>query len=211
MNIIFDFGGVLFDWNPRYLYNKFFDNNPKAVEAFLSKIGFVEWNAQQDRGRTFAQAVAELSEKFPEQADLIRAYDERWEESLGGVIQPTVEILFVLKQLGYPLYALSNWSEEKYRLVRKRYRFLDCFKDIIISGAVRVAKPDPRIFQVLLERIAQPAGECLLIDDSSENIAVARGLGFATIRFESPEQLRAELNRMGLLCDESQCYPTTAC
>ncbi len=199
MNIVFDFGGVLFDWNPRYLYNRFFDNDAEAVENFLSKIGFVEWNSQQDRGRPFAEAVAELSAKFPDHADLIRAYDERWEESLGGVIQPTVDILLLLKQAGYPLYALSNWSEEKYRLVRERYAFLDCFKEIVISGAVKMAKPDPRIFEVLLEKIGHPARECLLIDDSAENIRVARGLDFATIRFESPEQLRVELNRMGLL------------
>src|SRR5512143_3328735 len=95
--IVFDFGGVLFDWNPRYLYRKFFDDDATAVELFLSTIGFADWNAQQDRGRPFAQAVTELSERFPEHADLIRAYDERWEESLGGVIQPTLGILLSLK------------------------------------------------------------------------------------------------------------------
>jgi 2-haloacid dehalogenase len=197
--IIFDFGGVLFDWNPRYLYRKFFDDDAEAVELFLSTIGFVEWNAQQDRGRPFAQAVAELSERFPERADLIRAYDERWEESLGGVIQPTLEILLSLKEAGYPLYALSNWSEEKYQLVRERYEFLSWFREVVISGAVKIAKPDPRIFILLLGRIGRHAADCLLIDDSAENIRVADHLGFATIRFESSEQVRLELVQMGLL------------
>lgn len=196
--IVFDFGGVLFDWNPHYLYRKYF-NDAEAVERFLSTIGFAEWNAQQDRGRPFAQAVAELSAQFPEHADLIRAYDERWIESLGGVIQPTVDILRSLKEAGYPLYALSNWSAEKYQLVRARYEFLSWFQDIVISGAVKIAKPDPRIFELLLGKIKQPAENCLLIDDSVDNIKVARGLGFATIRLESPEQLRMELVQLGLL------------
>jgi 2-haloacid dehalogenase len=197
--IIFDFGGVLFDWNPRYLYRKFFDDDAEAVELFLSTIGFVEWNSQQDRGRPFAQAVAELSERFPEHADLIRAFDERWEESLGGVIQPTLEILLSLKEAGYPLYALSNWSEEKYQLVREHYEFLSWFREVVISGAVKIAKPDPRIFILLLDRIGRRAADCLLIDDSAENIRVADHLGFATIRFESPEQVRVGLVQMGLL------------
>lgn len=196
--IVFDFGGVLFDWNPHYLYRKYF-NDAEAVERFLSTIGFAEWNAQQDRGRPFAQAVAELSAQFPEHADLIRAYDERWIESLGGAIQPTVDILRSLKEAGYPLYALSNWSAEKYQLVRARYEFLSWFQDIVISGAVKIAKPDPRIFELLLGKIKQPAENCLLIDDSVDNIKVARGLGFATIRLESPEQLRMELVQIGLL------------
>jgi 2-haloacid dehalogenase len=196
--IVFDFGGVLFDWNPLYLYRKYFDDE-QSVERFLSTIGFAEWNAQQDRGRPFAQAVAELSAQFPEYADLIRAYDERWIESLGGVIQPTVEILRSLREAGFPLYALSNWSAEKFQLVRARYEFLSWFQDIVISGAVKIAKPDPRIFELLLERINQPAEDCLLIDDSPDNIQVARGLGFATICLESPEQLRTKLVHMGLL------------
>lgn len=197
--IVFDFGGVLFDWNPRYLYCKFFDDDAEAVERFLSTIGFEEWNAQQDLGRPFAQAVAVLSERFPGYADLIRAYDERWEESLGGVIQPTLDILLSLKEADYPLYALSNWSAEKYQLVRERYEFLSWFREVVISGAVKIAKPDPRIFILLLERIGLCAADCLLIDDSPDNIRVAHRLGFATIRFESPEQARLELVQMGLL------------
>ncbi len=197
--VVFDFGGVLFDWDPRYLYRKFFNNDSGAVESFLTTIRFTEWNAQQDRGRPFAEAVRVLSAEFPQYADLIRAYDERWVESLGGVFEPTVEILASLKQAGIPLYALSNWSEEKYKLVRERYAFLDWFQDIVISGAARIAKPDPRIFKLLLGRIGRPAGECLLIDDAAENIEVARGLGFAAIRYESSEKLRATLCEMGLL------------
>ena len=94
--IVFDFGGVLIDWNPRYLYQKLFADNAEAMERFLDEIGFDAWNLEQDRGRAFAVAVSELSERFPHYADFIRAYDERWEESIGGAIEPTVALLGAL-------------------------------------------------------------------------------------------------------------------
>ena len=192
--IVFDFGGVLMDWNPRYLYRKLL--NDDAVEALLSRIGFKEWNEEQDRGRSFAEAVAELCAKFPDDAALIRAYDERYEESLAGSIQGTVAILSTLKQVGYPLYGLSNWPTEKFNLVRPKYAFFEWFDSIIVSGDVKLIKPDPRIFAVLLEQINQRAEDCLFIDDSPVNIVAARRLGFQTIEFESPEQLNSELHRL---------------
>jgi 2-haloacid dehalogenase len=197
--IVFDFGGVLLDWNPRYLYRKLFDDNPDGVERFLAEIGFVEWNALQDEGRPFSEAVAELSEKFPHYGDLIRAYDERWEESIIGPIQSTVDILRELKGAGYPLYGLSNWSAETFQRVRHKYAFMDWFDDIVISGEVKLIKPDPRIYNLLLERIGRRAEECLFIDDSEANTAAADQLGFMTIRFESPRQLGDELSQWGLL------------
>lgn len=197
--IVFDFGGVLLDWNPRYLYRKLFDDDHEAVERFLNEIGFSEWNLKQDEGRPFAAAVAELSERFPQHADLIRAYDERWEESMGGEIQPTVEILYALKRAGHALYGLSNWSAETFRRIRHKYAFLEVFDAIVLSGEAKVAKPDPRIYALLLDKINRPAEECLFIDDSEANVSAARRLGFRTIRFESPEQLGSELRRLGLL------------
>jgi 2-haloacid dehalogenase len=197
--IVFDFGGVLLDWNPRYLYRKLFDDDHEAVERFLEEIGFSEWNLKQDEGRPFAAAVAELSGQFPQHADLIKAFDERWEESMGGEIQPTVEILYALKRAGHALYGLSNWSSETFRRIRHKYAFLELFDAIVLSGEVKVAKPDPRIYSVLLDKINRPAEECLFIDDSEANVAAARRLGFRTIRFESAEQLGSELRRLGLL------------
>lgn len=197
--IVFDFGGVLIDWNPRYLYQKLFTDDAEAMERFLDEIGFVEWNLEQDRGRPFAVAVKELSERFPHHADFIRAYDERWEESIGGAIEPTIALLGALKQAGYPLYGLSNWAAETFRRIRHRFPFMDWFDDIVLSGDVKIIKPDRRIYAVLLERIGRPAAECLFIDDSEANIAVAEELGFETILFKSPEQLKDELTARGLL------------
>jgi 2-haloacid dehalogenase len=197
--IIFDFGGVLFDWDPRYLYEKLFNGDGQAMERFLAEIGFIEWNRQQDQGRPFAEAIENLCEQFPQYCHLIRAYGERWEESIKGPIQPTVEILRRLKQAGYALYALSNWSAETYPRIRPKYEFFTWFDDILLSGEVKLTKPDSRIYAVFLERIGRSADECLFIDDSEANVVVARQLGFKTIRFESPAQLRATLEQMGVL------------
>ena len=207
--IIFDFGGVLIDWNPRYLYNQLFDNDADAMERFLTEIGFVEWNTEQDRGRPFAVAVTELSERFPHYADYIRAYDERWEESVGGAIEGTVALLGALKRAGFALYGLSNWSAETFRRIRHRHPFFDLLDEIVLSGEVQMVKPDPRIYTVLLERIKRPAAECLFIDDSEANIAVAEELGFQTIRFTSPEQLGRELIARELLAQDAVPLTTT--
>ena len=197
---MFDFGGVLIDWNPRYLYRKLFDDEP-AMERFLSEVAFLEWNAQMDRGREFAVTVAELAEQFPAHAPMIRAYHERWEETMGGPIQPTVEILMELKSRGVELHGLTNWSHETFVVTRTRpqYAFLGEFETIVVSGEEGVMKPDPRIFAVLLERTGRRASECLFIDDNAANVAAARQLGFQAIQFESAEQLRAELRRLRLL------------
>lgn len=197
--IVFDFGGVLLEWDPFLLYGKFFNNDPHAVNRFLDEIGFAEWNLEQDKGRPFALAVAEHSRKFPQYAHLIKAYQDLWEESIVGAIQPTVEILGVLKQKGYRLYGLSNWSAETLPRIRPRYEFLEWFDTIVLSGEVKLAKPDPRIFHVFLERVQRSAEECLFIDDSEANISAARQIGFQTIQFESPLQLREELIRRNLL------------
>lgn len=196
--IVFDFGGVLVDWNPWYLYRDYFKDET-AMHAFLNEIEFAEWNHEQDRGRPFAEAVVLHSEKYPQYADLIRAYDERWADSIGGEIGATVEILQALKRRGYPLYGLSNWSAEKFVLVRERFPFFDLFDTIVLSGEVKLAKPDPRIFELLLEQTHSRAEECLFIDDAEKNIKVAQTLGWQTIHYRSPEQLADELVRLGLL------------
>ncbi len=196
--IVFDFGKVLIDWNPRYLYRKLFQGNDEAIERFLAEIGFEEWNIKQDAGRPFDEAVAELCGQFPQYCELIRAYHDRYEETILGPIGGTVEILKDLKKRGYPLHAISNWSQEKFQLVRPRYPFLDWFETIVLSGEVKLAKPDPRIFLILLDKIDRRAEECLLIDDAWANITVAQSLGFQTIWFQSPEQLREGLRGMGI-------------
>ncbi len=198
-DIIFDFGGVLIDWNPRYLYRKFFDGDDASMERFLTEVGFTEWNLQQDIGRPFAEGVADLCKRFPAYAGLIKAYDERWEESIAGPIEPTVRILHRLKHAGCRLHGLSNWSVEKFEIARLKYEFFRLFDTILVSGEVKLIKPDPRIYAVLLERIGRKPEECLFVDDSLVNITTADQLGFNAIHFRSPEQLEDELRSLSIL------------
>jgi 2-haloacid dehalogenase len=196
--IVFDFGGVLVDWDPRYVFRGLFADED-AMERWFDEVEFAAWNLEQDRGRTFAEGVAEHSKKFPQHAALLQTYDERWIESIGGEIPGTVEILRALKQAGYPLYGLSNWAQEKFVLVRERYEFFDWFDGILISSEVKMAKPDPNIFALLLRQIGYAAHECLFIDDAQKNIETAEGLGFRAIRYESAEQLARALTERGIV------------
>ena len=197
--VIFDFGGVLLEWDPRNLYQHFFPGQPQAMDDFLAEINFYEWNAHQDKGRTFAEGIAELSAQFPQHVNLIQAYYDNWEDSITGAIQGTVEILRALKIKGYPLFGLSNWSAETYPRARRKYPFFDLFDDIILSGEVKLNKPDPAIFNLLLNKIGYSAPECILIDDSQPNADAAKALGFHTVLFKSPQQLGQELKKYHLL------------
>lgn len=197
--IIFDFGNVLLEWNPRLVYRRYFPDNEDAMEKFLHEVNFMEWNAQQDKGRSFAEGVAELSRQFPHYAELIQAYHDNWRDSIGNHLEGTVEIMKRLKQAGYQLYGLSNWSAETFPLMRGKFDFFDLLDDIVISGEVGMIKPEPEIFQHTLERIGKPAEACLFIDDALANVAQARRLGISSIHFHSPEQLEMELRRLQVL------------
>jgi 2-haloacid dehalogenase len=199
--IIFDLGGVLIDWNPRYLYRRLFRGDETAVEKFLTEICSPEWNAKQDAGRPFSEAIEELFTRYPEQEALILAWVDYWPEMMGGAIELTVEILAELKERGYPLFALSNWSAETFPHARERFEFLSWFDTVVVSGEVKLVKPDRRIFELLLEKIGWQASQCVFIDDAEKNVSVARQLGFQTIHFQSAELLRSELCRLGLLSD----------
>ncbi len=197
--VIFDLGGVLIDWDPRRLFRRFFPNQPQALEDFLREIRFAEWNAQQDKGRPFAEGVALLSAQFPQYAPLIRAFDERWEETIVGEIGGSVEILRTLKEKGYSLYGLSNWSAEKFPVARARFPFLNWFEKIVVSGEVGLIKPERPIFELCLRSVGRPAQDCLLIDDSPANIETARAMGFDALQFVSPAALQAGLQARGVL------------
>ncbi len=197
--VIFDFGGVLIGWDPRNLYTRFFPGQPQAMEDFLAEISFMEWNAQQDKGRPFAEAVASLAKEFPHHAHLINAYKENWKESITGIIEGTVELLKMLKQRGYPLYGLSNWSTETFSIVRHEFEFFNLFDEIILSGEVKLIKPEPEIYELCLQKIGKPANQCLFIDDSEPNIIAANKMGFDTVHFKSPEHLKNELQIRQLL------------
>ena len=196
--VVFDLGGVLIDWNPRHLYRQLFDDEA-AMERFLAEVCHTAWNEEQDRGRTFAEAIEEAAGRFPEERALIEAYHQRWGEMLAGPIEGSVAVLAELKEVGHELHALTNWSVETFPIARERYAFLDWFGSILVSGEERLIKPDPRIFELLLERIGRTAEACVYIDDNPKNAAAAAALGFDAVHFRSPAQLRADLTRLGVL------------
>ncbi|MGE3295263.1 MAG: HAD family hydrolase [Geminicoccaceae bacterium] len=198
--VIFDLGGVLIDWNPRYLYRSLFDDEA-AMERFLAEICSPDWNLSLDAGRGFAEAVAELCARHPHERARIEAYQARWLEMIAGPMPDTVALLEELHARGVPLWALTNWSAETFRLVRHEpaYGFLDRFRRIFVSAELRMIKPDPAIFRHTLEEIGVPAETCLFIDDSARNIAAAQALGLHGHRFTDASALRAELARHGLL------------
>ena len=196
--VVFDLGAVLIDWNPRYLYRTLIED-PEVMERFLAEVTTPAWNHEQDRGRRWADAVAELVGRHPEHADLIRAYHERWPEMLGEAIDGTVAILAELRDAGIALYALSNWSDETFHIALARYPFLSWFRGIVISGDVGVAKPDPAIYEALMERYPVVPAKSVFIDDQPANVDAARRLGFTAIRFTNPLGLRAELAAQGIV------------
>jgi 2-haloacid dehalogenase len=190
-NIVFDFGGVLVDWNPRHLYKSHFHDTDE-MEYFLKNICTEEWNIEQDRGRSLAEATLELQKKFPEHSDSIALFYGQWEVMLKDEIPGTVALLHQLKKK-FALYGLTNWSAETIDIAYRRFTFFNAFEGIVVSGTEKLIKPDKRIFQLLLDRYLIKAEESVFIDDNRNNILAARELGFTAVHFLNPEQLEADL------------------
>jgi len=196
-NIVFDFGGVLVEWNPRYLYKKLF-NNEEQMEDFLQNICTPDWNEQQDAGRSLSEATNLLVHKHPEHESMIRAYYDRWEEMLIDDISENVSVLNQLKGK-YRLFGLSNWSGETFPTAFKRFPFFEEFEGIVISGDENMKKPDPEIYSLLLNRYQIEAENSIFIDDNADNIRVAKEIGFSTVHFNNGTDLEVELKKMNLL------------
>lgn len=188
--IVFDLGGVLIDWNPRYLYRDIFDNDEEAMELFLEKICTSEWNEKQDAGRSLKEATALLTDDHPLWEKEIRAFYDQWEKMLRGPIESTVKILdFLVKQKKYKLYALTNWSSETWPVAWDLFPFLGWFEGILVSGREELAKPDPKIYALLYERFHIIPSKALFIDDNLRNIDAGIASGMFGKHFTSPEEL----------------------
>jgi len=198
-NIVFDLGGVLIDWNPRYLYRNFFVNKEVEMEDFLQKMFTEEWTKREDTGRPLLETIEIFCQQYPEKTDLVKAYHERWYDTLGGEIVGTVAILKQLKQKDLGLYALTNWSNETFPYAKKRFAFLNDFADIVVSGEEKVIKPDPKIYEILLQRNKLQAHESVFIDDRLVNVKAAEALGMIGLHFTSSENLQEALLELGVL------------
>ncbi len=196
--IIFDLGGVLFDWDPAYLYRKIFRDEAEMA-FFLNEVCHAEWNEQQDAGRPVAEAVAEKIAEYPEYEKAIRAYYGRWREMLAGPMEGTLELLRSLYQREeHQLYALTNWSQETFPIAWEQYSFLRWFEGIVVSGREGLKKPDPRIYELTLERYRIDRSSALFIDDNEQNVEAAEQLGLPALHFHSPEQLKSEFARLNI-------------
>ncbi|MDQ1770996.1 HAD-IA family hydrolase [Labilibaculum sp. A4] len=195
-NIIFDFGGVLIDWDPRYLYRNVFQDEAE-MEYFLKDVCSTEWNIKQDAGRSLNEATEELVKEIPQYEKEIRNYYSDWVKMIGGAIEENAALIKDLKDK-YRLFGLTNWSAETFPIVFDQYPFFKELEGIVVSGTEKIIKPDARIYQLLLTRYGLEANESLFIDDNQENINAANRLGFNTIPLLKGVNLKDELERLGL-------------
>jgi 2-haloacid dehalogenase len=196
-NIIFDFGGVLVDWNPRYLYKDHFQDD-KEMEQFLKNICTDEWNLEQDRGRSLSEGTVLLQNRFPEFHSLIQRFYDNWEIMLKSDIPETVSLLYKLKTK-YKIYGLTNWSAETISIAYDRFLFFKEFDGIVVSGQEKMIKPDREIYHLLLKRYNLKAENTIFIDDNINNIRAAEEVGLYGIHFESPNQLETRLSLLNVI------------
>lgn len=196
-NIVFDFGGVLIDWNPIYLYREIFDKE-ENMNHFLEHVCRYEWNVLQDAGRSLAEGTRVLQEQYPEYRKEIAMYYGRWDEMLGGIIEENVKLIKPLKEK-YNVYGLTNWSAETIPIAMERYDFFKDLDGMVVSGAEKIIKPDPQLYRILLERYGIQAGESLFIDDNYANIKTAQQLGFQTIHIVDGVNLEEVLKARAIL------------
>lgn len=195
--VVFDIGNVLIEWDPRHLYRGLIPDEAER-EAFLAEVCSPDWNLEQDRGRLWAEAIAERVALFPQHEALIRAYSDRWAEMVPGEIPGSVAILDALREAGVPLYAITNFSSEKFAEAQARFPFLTRFIDVVVSAEERLLKPDPAIYRLLLDRNGLRAEACLFIDDSERNVEAARAVGMHAHHFRGAEGLAVALRAAGL-------------
>lgn len=197
-NIVFDFGGVLMDWNPRYFFKNYF-NDDERMEFFLKSIATDEWNAEQDRGRTLSEGTELLVKKHPEWEKEIRSYYDNWDKMLRSDIPENVSVLRKLAKTDYVLFGLTNWSAETFPYALEHYDFFEAFHGkIVVSGEEKLIKPNPEIWKVLIERYGIQPQESVFIDDNSKNIEMAKALHFVTIHVTETTDLENELKAVGV-------------
>jgi 2-haloacid dehalogenase len=199
--VIFDLGGVLVDWNPRYLFDKLLPDTTRR-EYFLREVCSPSWNTELDRGRSFAEAVGERTARFPEWAEYIEAYRDRWIEMVSGLVPGMEALIGELRAAAAPLFAITNWSAETFPLARERYPILGVFDgSIVVSGEVGLIKPDPAIYHLALDRFGLNPADCLFIDDNEPNVVGARKVGIPATRFVDEPTLREHPSVTGYLGD----------
>jgi 2-haloacid dehalogenase len=195
--VVFDVGNVLVEWDPRRLYRKLSDDSER-IESFLTEVCNAEWNHRIDLGEPWDELIAELTGSHPGYRAWIHAYQQRWDEMLGGLITESVDALHCLKAAGVPVFGLSNFSTQTWPIAVARYDVLTAFDDVVLSGDVRLAKPDPAIYDLAAGRFGVTPSRTLFVDDRADNVAAAADAGWLTHHFTDPAALQPALARLGL-------------
>jgi len=197
--ILFDLGGVLIGWNPIVPYLKAFEGDEQKARWFLDNICTMDWNEEQDGGRSIAEANRVKIAEYPEHEELIKLYYGEWETMLTGAIEDTVEIFRQLKSnKNLRIYAITNWSAETFPVALARYDFLQWFEGISVSGELKMRKPFPEIYEYTLQKYNIKPEEAVFIDDNLRNVKAAEALNIHAIHFQNPEQLKTTLVQLGI-------------
>lgn len=197
--VVFDIGNVLYDWDPRVLYRRLIPDD-EALDVFLRDVCSKEWHFQHDAGRPFAETSAELCARFPEHAHLIAAWGPRFSEQIPGPIAGMPELVAELDATGVPLFAITNFSDEFFTPFREQEAAMfGRFRDIVVSGAEKLVKPDAAIYELALARFGLAPHEALFVDDRQDNVDGAIAVGMHAVTFTGAATLRGDLARFGLL------------
>jgi 2-haloacid dehalogenase len=196
--VVFDVGGVLFQWRLSALFEKLIDD-PQELAWFLDNVVTEQWHFEHDRGRPLAEMLTERIAQFPQYEAHIRAYATRFNETVPGPVEGTHALVERLAARGVPLFGLTNFGEELWHQFRPTQPIFDHFADIIVSGIEKVAKPDPRIYEILEVRSRRLGAQLFFADDNPANIAAARARGWIAHLFTKADELEAALLQAGLL------------
>lgn len=204
MNLVFDFGGVLFRWQPHEIIASVLpEHTPTraAADQLVADIfqGFGGDWGEFDRG---AIAPGLLAERIARRTGLSAAQALAVIDAVPAALVPidgTVRLLERLHERGRALYFLSNMPEPYARHLEATHAFLGLFRRGVFSSDVRLIKPEPAIFAHAAGHLEIDAAQTLFIDDLVANVEAARASGWAALHFQSPQQIEAELVACGLL------------
>ena len=180
-NVIFDYGNVLVDWNPAYLFLPVFGGDEEKCRYFTNHVCNREWFTRMDRGESMDKCVAELQAQFPQYADAVAMFRDRWFDMCHGDIPGMVEIIQDLKSRGVGVYGLTNWPAATFTEARRRFRTLAGIDNYVVSSSVKLAKPEPAIYDLLIRKYNLKPQECVFIDDRIDNVNAAKALGISGI------------------------------
>lgn len=196
-HIVFDIGNVLLLWERDRPYRELIPDDAER-ERFLREVCSMEWHLRLDEGVGIDEAIAEITDKFPHEAELIGAYKSRWLDTLPGAIEGTVEVLEALVDQGRDVTALTNFNQDLFRLTVPAYPFLNRFRGVTVSGERKMVKPDPAIYAHHAEAFGLKPTATLFFDDVQKNVDAARQAGWNAEIFTTPEGMRADLGRHGI-------------